>query len=226
MRMRGKLAQLYASTDQPETPFQRAQAVWDERRGAVVMAARGWRRLAYIALFGWLGTSGAFVFMALRPADVRINTIDHDGVLTSQVALVRAADFRPTDQQVAHYLHEWILDARRVSSDAGVTRRGWLRALARSLGTANQQLRGHLVGSPVERSRKGMVTLDHVNVIKVTGDTYQVDWVEKVWNPHVTTPVESSYRGLHRIRLQPPAADDIDNPIGFFVSEFHWNQVK
>ncbi|MHB0675558.1 VirB8/TrbF family protein, partial [Roseomonas mucosa] len=45
----------YADTPEPETPYQRAGQVWDERLGSARVQARNWR----LAAFGALGLSGA-----------------------------------------------------------------------------------------------------------------------------------------------------------------------
>jgi type IV secretion system protein VirB5 len=230
IRMRGKLARLYASDGELGTPFRRAAAEWDGRMGSAVVQARNWRVAALFAVIGWLGASAGLVVLAQRPPALRLVTLDRDGLPVSRVNAVAAADFRPTELQVAQYLRAWIVDVRRVSSDPGVTKQGWIRALGRVVGTADRQLRDYLkpFGSPVERSRKAMVTVEagSMHVIKVTGETFQADWTEKAWLPHASLPVESAYRGLHRIHLRPPTDGDPDNAIGFFVAEYHWNQLR
>jgi type IV secretion system protein TrbF len=228
MRIRGKLASLYASDGELDTPFRRASAEWDRRMGSTVVQARNWRVAALLAVLGWLGASAGLVLLAQRPPALRLVTLDRDGAPLSHVSPVAAVEFRATDQQVAHYLREWILDARRVSSDAGVTKAGWVRALGRVVGTADPELHAYLkpFGSPVARSRQVMVALGQVHIIKVTDSTFQADWQEQVWTPNAAKPVESTFRGLHRIQLRPPTDDDPDNAIGFFVAEFHWNQLR
>ena len=228
IRMRGVLARKYASVGELGTPFQRASAEWDDRIGSAVVQSRNWRLAALIAVLGWFGSSAGLVALAQRPPALRIVTLDQEGKPTSRVASVAAADFVATDLQVAHYLREWIYDTRRVSSDPGITKAGWLRAHDRAVGTAERELREYLkaFGSPVDRSRKVMVVVSEVNAIKVTGSTWQVDWKEKVWARQTAEPEESTYRGLHRLQMRPPKVDDPDNAIGFFVAEFHWNKVK
>lgn len=228
MKMRGKLARLYASDGELDTPFKRARDEWDNRQGSVVVQTRNWRLAAFVAVLGWFGASGGLVLLAQRPPVLHMRTVDKDGQVVRNESAVAAADFKPTDRQIAQYLREWITDVRRVSSDPGVTKQGWVRALGRVVGAADKQLREYLkpFGSPVERSRKAMVTVDGLHVTKVTGETYQVDWTEKLWTPHATQPIESTWRGLHQIHLRTPTADDSDNAIGFGVSEYHWNQLR
>ena len=54
--MRFKRAvQRYGRTPAPETPFQRAGQLWDERIGSARVQARSWRLIA----FGCLGLAGS-----------------------------------------------------------------------------------------------------------------------------------------------------------------------
>jgi type IV secretion system protein VirB5 len=228
VKLRGKIPQLYASDGELDTPFKRARAEWDHRIGSSVVQARNWRLGALLAVIGWLCSTGGLVVLAQRPPTLRVHTIDKDGQPVRQDAAVAAADFKATDRQIAHYLREWIFAARRVSSDAGVTKRGWELGYSRTVGAAYAELYAFLkpFGRADKRSREVIVTVDEVAVTKVTDLTFQADWAEKVWTARASKPVESTYRGLHRIQLGTPKADDVDNAIGFHIREFHWNKLK
>lgn len=228
MKLRGKIAKLYAADGELDTPFKRARAEWDQRIGSSVVQARNWRLAAFFAVLGWLCSSGGLVLLAQRPPTLRVHTIDKDGQPVRQDAAIAAADFKATDRQVAHYLREWIFAARTVSSDGGVTKRGWEKAYSRTVGDAYSQLYAYLkpFGKPDKRSREVMITIDEVAVTKVTEATFQADWTEKLWTARTSKPVESTYRGLHRIEMRTPKADDVDNAIGFFIREYHWNKLR
>jgi type IV secretion system protein VirB5 len=228
MKMRGKLARLYAADGELDTPFKRASAEWDHRIGSSVVQARSWRVAALFACIGWLAATAGLIFLAQRPPALRVHTLDQDGEPVRKQAAVAAADFKATDRQIAHYLREWIFAARSVSSDAGVTKRGWSKAYSRAVGDAYTELYSFLkpFGKPDKRSKEAMVTIDEVAVTKITEATYQADWTEKLWTPRASKPVESTYRGLHRIQMRPPAANDLDNAIGFYIREYHWNKLR
>lgn len=227
--MRDKLSGALAAEGPLDTPFKRAAAEWDNRIGSAVIMSRNWRFAAVLALLGWLGTAAGLCYAATRPPSVRLVTIDHDGVPTSRANLgVPANDFRATDRQLAHYLRMFVVDTRRVSTDPAVTKAGWMRALSRVTGTADSALRAYLkpFGAPAERSRQVMVAVEVASVLKVTEATWQVDWKESTWLPHAIKPEEASWRGLYRVQQRMPSENDPDNGIGFFVQEFHWNQLS
>mgnify|MGYP003380372132 CR=1 FL=1 len=73
----------YGKSPQPETPYQRAAQIWDERIGSARVQARNWRLMAFGSLAlsaglaaGWVLQSaeglGACLFnTSTRPADDR-----------------------------------------------------------------------------------------------------------------------------------------------------------
>ena len=56
----------YGKTPQPETPYQRAAQVWDERIGSARVQARNWRYMAFGSLILAAGFAGALVWQSAR----------------------------------------------------------------------------------------------------------------------------------------------------------------
>ncbi len=56
----------YGRTPEPETPFQKAAQVWDERIGSARVQARNWRLLAFGNLFLAAGLAGGLIWQAVR----------------------------------------------------------------------------------------------------------------------------------------------------------------
>uniref|UniRef100_UPI003FD6FB3A VirB8/TrbF family protein n=1 Tax=Acidocella sp. TaxID=50710 RepID=UPI003FD6FB3A len=48
----------YGRTPEPETPYQKAAQVWDERIGSARVQARNWRLIAFGNLFLAIGLAG------------------------------------------------------------------------------------------------------------------------------------------------------------------------
>src|SRR3569623_3136019 len=59
-------AQRYGRTPSPETPYQRAGQLWDERIGSARVQARNWRLMAFGGLFLTVGLSGALVWQSMQ----------------------------------------------------------------------------------------------------------------------------------------------------------------
>ena len=56
----------YGRTPEPETPFQKAAQVWDERIGSARVQARNWRLIAFANLFLAAGLAGGLIWQAAR----------------------------------------------------------------------------------------------------------------------------------------------------------------
>src|SRR5262244_3115201 len=56
----------YGQTPGPETPYQKAAQVWDERIGSARVQARNWRLIAFGNLFLAAGLAGGMIWQAAR----------------------------------------------------------------------------------------------------------------------------------------------------------------
>ena len=91
----------YGETPAPETPYQRAAQVWDDRIGSARVQARNWRLMAFGCLALAIGLSGGVVWQAGRstitPYVVEVDTL---GEVRAVGPAVTA--YEPTDAQIAY----------------------------------------------------------------------------------------------------------------------------
>src|SRR5258708_8791217 len=59
----------YGRTPEPETPYQKAAQVWEERIGSARVQARNWRLLAFGNLFLAAGLASGLIWQATRHRD-------------------------------------------------------------------------------------------------------------------------------------------------------------
>src|SRR5271157_5858319 len=90
----------YGRTPPPETPYQRAGQVWDERIGDARVQAKNWR----LAFFGMLALSSglacALVWQSTR-GSITPWVVQIDKLGQAQAVAPAQADYRPTDPQIA-----------------------------------------------------------------------------------------------------------------------------
>jgi hypothetical protein len=160
--MRFKRAvQRYGRTPEPETPYQRAGQVWDERIGSARVQARSWRLIAFGCLAISASLSGGLLWQSLQSRVVPyVVEVDRLG----EARAVRPAErtYEPTDPQIAWHLGQFIRDVRSVSLDPVLMRESWLSAYdfvtdrgARFLGSGDQRRArvGPLVPGQMGRKR-------------------------------------------------------------------------
>src|SRR3546814_7870104 len=67
-----RAAQRYGRTPEPETPYQRAGQLWDERIGSARVQAKNWRYMAFGGLLLTIGLSSALVWQSMQSRVVQI----------------------------------------------------------------------------------------------------------------------------------------------------------
>jgi hypothetical protein len=117
----------YGKTPEPETPYQKAAQVWDERIGSARVQARNWRLMAFGCLILAAGFRAALVWQSARGTVVPY-VVEVDNLGAAQRRRPGAADYRPTDPQIAWHLARFIEGVRGLPADPVVLRQNWLRA--------------------------------------------------------------------------------------------------
>ncbi|RYE92316.1 MAG: conjugal transfer protein TrbF, partial [Oxalobacteraceae bacterium] len=122
-----RAVQRYGRTPQPETPYQRAGQLWDERIGSARVQARNWRLMAFGTLTLTCAMSGALIWQSLQ-SHVTPYVVEVDRLGEARAVTEAEAGYRPTDPQIAWHLAKFIENVRSVSLDPVLMRRDWLSA--------------------------------------------------------------------------------------------------
>ena len=117
----------YGKVPEPETPYQRAAQVWDDRIGSARVQARNWRYMAFGSLILSVGFAGALVWQSARGTVVPW-VVQVDNLGQAQTVAPATADYRPTDPQIAFHLGRFIEQVRSLPADPIIVRQNWLRA--------------------------------------------------------------------------------------------------
>uniref|UniRef100_Q11FX0 Conjugal transfer protein n=1 Tax=Chelativorans sp. (strain BNC1) TaxID=266779 RepID=Q11FX0_CHESB len=215
----------YGKTPEPETPYQKAAQVWDERIGSARVQAKNWRLMA----FGCLLLSGAFaaalVWQASRGTVVPW-VVEVDNLGQAQAVASAAADYRPTDPQVAWHLARFIEHVRSIPADAVIVRRNWLRAYEfttdRGAAALNDYARGN---DPFTKVGKSQVAVEVSSVIRASPDSFRVAWTERHYENGQLSKTER-WTAILTIVVQPPRdAERLrTNPLGIYVNAINWSR--
>jgi len=117
----------YGKVPEPETPYQKAAQVWDERIGSARVQAKNWRLMAFGSLILSAGFAGALVWQSARGTVVPW-VVQVDNLGQAQTVAAATADYRPTDPQIAFHLGRFIEQVRSIPADPIIVRQNWLRA--------------------------------------------------------------------------------------------------
>ena len=117
----------YGRTPEPETPYQKAAQIWDERIGSARVQAKNWRLMAFGSLILSVGLAGGLVWQSTHGTVVPW-VVQVDKLGQAQAVAPATADYTPSDPQIAWYLAQFIQDVRGVPADPVVVRQNWLQA--------------------------------------------------------------------------------------------------
>jgi type IV secretion system protein VirB5 len=224
--MRFKRAvQRYGRTPEPETPYQRAGQLWDERIGSARVQARNWRLMAFGGLFLATGLSAALVWQSLQSRIVPY-VVEVDRLGEAQAVAPAAKDYRPTDPQIAWFLGRFITDVRARSLDPVLMRENWLSAFAFATTRASLFLGEYARASnPFAEVGRRTVSVQVTSVVRASDNSFQVKWTEQQYERGALAGT-SHWTAILTVKLEPPrSAEELrKNPLGLYIDAIDWSR--
>lgn len=215
----------YGKTPEPETPYQRAAQVWDERIGSARVQARNWRLMAFGCLILSAGFASALVWQSARGTIVPW-VIEVDRIGEARAVEPAVADYRPTDPQIAFHLARFVEQVRSISADPIIVRQNWLRAYEFTTDRGSVALNDHARSNdPFARVGKQQVSVEVSSVIRASPDSFRVAWTERHFENGQVAGTER-WTAILTIVIQPPRdAERLRrNPLGVFVNAINWSR--
>ncbi|NDA46848.1 MAG: conjugal transfer protein TrbF [Alphaproteobacteria bacterium] len=215
----------YARTPQPETPFQKAGQIWDERIGSARVQARNWRLMAFGSLLLSTGLAIALVVQSAR-GTVTPWIVQIDKLGQAQAVAPAVADYKPTDPQIAYHLAHFIEDVRAIPADGVILRQQWLRAYDfttdRGAAALNDFAR---TNDPFTNLGKSQIAVEVSSVIRASPDSFRVAWIERRYENGQLAATERWSAILSVIIQTPHDAERLrKNPLGVYVNALHWSK--
>ena len=215
----------YGKTPQPETPYQKAAQIWDERIGSARVQAKNWRYMAFGSLILSAGFAAALVWQSARGTVVPW-VVQVDNLGQAQSVAAATADYRPTDPQVAWHLARFVEQVRSIPADPIIVRQNWLRAYEwttdRGAAALNDYARAN---DPFAKVGKQQIAVDVSSVIRASPDSFRVAWTERHFENGQLSGTER-WTAILTIAVQPPRdAERLKaNPLGIYVNAINWSR--
>lgn len=217
--------QRYGQTPQPETPYQRAGQVWDERIGSARVQARNWRLMAFGTLALSCGMAGALVWQSLQSRVIPY-VVEVDRLGEARAVTEAERGYTPSDPQIAWHLARFIEHVRSVSLDPVLMRKGWLSAYdfatprgARILGEYARKT------DPFARLGERTVSVQVTSVVRASDRSFQIKWTETAYE-RGSEAGTSHWTGILTIVTKPPSSADAlrKNPLGIYIDAIDWSR--
>ena len=217
--------QKYGQSPEPETPFQRAGQLWDERIGSARVQARNWRLMAFGGLFLSSGLAGGLLWQSMQARVVPyVVEVDRLGAAQSIVAV--GTDYQPTDPQIAWHLGKFIQNVRSVSLDPVLVRENWLAAYDYATDKGALFLGEYArSANPFAAIGRKTVSIQVTSVVRASDTSFQVKWRESLFEGGSLTST-SEWTAILTTRIQTPKSAEVlrKNPLGLYVDAVAWSR--
>jgi type IV secretion system protein VirB5 len=220
-----RAVQRYGRTPEPETPYQRAGQVWDERIGSARVQARNWRLMAFGGLTLSAALSGGLLWQSMQ-SRVAPYVVEVDALGEARAVTAAEAEYRPTDPQIAWHLGRFVANVRSISLDPVLMRQNWLSAYdfvtergSRFLGEYARS--SNPFGKVGERTASVQVT----SVVRASDRSFQVKWTETTYERGSLVGT-TRWTAILSIVVRPPSSADTlrKNPLGLYVDAIDWSR--
>jgi len=214
-----------------DTPYRRARQEWDARMGSAVVQAKNWRLATFVSLGAMILALLGMIYLGHLPKAVpHIIEVDRLGAAIYR-GPVGETNYAPSDAVITYHLRRFIADTREISSDLSVLKHNWLDAYTLVTPRGGNMLSAFVQNpgnDPFRRAQDERVTVEFLSAVRVSGDTWQVDWRESVWDKNGSPSAPPAvWRAMLRTLLQEPKSAEAmsKNPIGLYIDELHWDKV-
>ena len=217
--------QRYGRTPEPETPFQRAGQLWDDRIGSARVQARNWRLMAFAGIALATGLAGALVWQS-RQSRVVPYVVEVDRLGEARAVTEAEAGYRPSDPQVAWHLARFIASVRSITLDPVLMRRDWLSAYDFATERGARFLNDYArTADPFANLGNRTVAVQVTSVVRASDRSFQVKWTETTYDRGVQSDV-SRWTAILGVKVKPPASADTlrKNPLGLYVDAIDWSR--
>ncbi len=217
-----------------ENPYLNARRTLNEHNGAIISSRQIWQATALLSLLIAIGAVGGIVYIGSRSRFIPyVVEVDQLGYANAVKRADRAldADGRVLRAAIASFVR----DSRMVSFDRNVQNDAIWRvySMLQSSDPATTKITEHMkdpVTSPTKRAETHSVGVEISSVLQQTAETWEVNWLEKVWDRQGIRVEQSRMRGLLTVYIVPPTTATTEeeirrNPLGIFVRDFTWSRI-
>lgn len=215
----------YGRTPEPETPYQRAAQVWDDRIGSARAQARNWRLMAFGSLTLSAALAAGLVWQGAR-GHITPWIVEVDGRGEAVTVGPAEVGYRPTDPQVAFHLARFIEQVRAVPADPVVLRQNWLRAYEFTTDRGALALNDYArADDPFAKVGREQISVEISSVIRASPDSFRIAWTERRYQDGQIAGTER-WTAIITLVIQPPRTPDAlrKNPLGVFVTAINWSR--
>jgi type IV secretion system protein TrbF len=209
----------------PETPYQRAGRLWDERLGSARVQAHNWRLIA----FGELALVFVLTFLVIwqvSRSNVTPWVVQIDRLGEAKAIAPATADYQPNDHEIAWYLGRFIEDVRSLPMDPVVVRDNWYRAYDFLTDRGRVALSEYArANDPFAAIGKIEIAVAISSVIRASPNSFRVAWTEQHYENGSRAATER-WTAILTVAIETPTTTErlLKNPLGVYIHALNWSK--
>lgn len=210
--------------DSIETPYMRARQEYDDLIGGARVQARNWRMASFILMLVLSIAIIGMIYQSTRatilPYIVEVNKMGS----VRMVGRVDNTKYRPTEAAKKHFVNKFVFLIRGISSDPVVLKKNFLSAYNYVTTSGRQILNDYAKEyDPFLKIKTLRVSVELANIVKINKNSYQVQWIEKVYSKNGGLLETNNYLAVFNTIIQKPKNETIllANPLGIFIDFFN-----
>ncbi|MBU5612654.1 VirB8/TrbF family protein [Geomonas azotofigens] len=218
-----------------ENPYLAARRTWNSLMVASIANRQMWQLFGILSLMITLASVGGMIYIGSQSRFVPyVVEVDKHG---GTIAIAPAQRAVKADPRVVHFnVASFISDLRLVTPDIALQRKAIYRVYSMlsikdpATAKANEWLNGTEESSPFKRAEKETVSVEISSVLPQTPDTWQVDWIEAVYDRQGVMKAQPyRMRALVTVYTLPATTQTTEeqirnNPLGTYVRDFSWSR--
>jgi len=211
----------------PESAYQRAKEVWDNRIGNARLQAYNWRLAFFGALALCFVLVGGLIYQSTKSAVAPyIVEVGPGGELLAVSKAVQAKGL-PNDPQVKYFLIKWIKDMRDMPLDVVVKKQAWISAYGYMRQKAALKMNEIIKAeNPMSKIGQETISITPAAIVKMSESTYQIRWTEDVFSKEGAKKESYRMTGLISVDFSAPKTEKeiMSNPLGLYIKDFSWSK--
>ena len=220
-----RAVQRYGRTPLPETPFQRAGQLWDERIGSARVQARNWRLMAFGCLGLTCALSAGLLWQGLQSRVVPY-VVEVDRLGEARAVAAPPAGAPPPQTPDGGVRCPGGSAVRAISLDPVLMRADWLSAYDFTTRRGAVFLGDYArAADPFGHVGTRTISVQITSVVRASDKSFQVKWIETVFERGSEVGVSHWTAILTLVTAPPTTADRLrKNPLGIYVDAIDWSR--
>jgi len=210
-----------------EPAFLRARDEWDNRWSRAAQRERNWQVMALLC-FLFSGLEGGVIAVLASQSKITPYVVAVDK-LGQPYTFGPAEQLGQVDERLYRYLLAlFIYNVRAIVADPEAQKVLATRAYEYAARDAARFLTAHYQkDNPFERAKRETVTVVVTSALKLSRNSWQVDWTEHHTSLSSIGEADEHWRAVLHVALNPPTTAEaiLTNPIGLFVVDMTWTKI-